>query len=324
MARPVSLPLITLALVAVLLSGCAVTSESTLTRRLAERGAVAVSPENPYLAGNLLLTREMERNAELKGFIEHRGSPSAMAVESGMFSDLTLQLFYLDRGEFFIAEQTGSGSIINGPFEMSAGQRREVGLLAAPHASGEKPPTASAKPAAGEPLPPAVPAPAENDGVALAKANDVGVRSAAASLDAFHMRARAGGAPFQSPPRAKEPAAPERTPEPPTEAANAPAPAETHAQIMARLLESAGDHPAEETPRGDLVHHVASVTETLPIIAGWYTEDPANADRIGRINGLTENPSPGDQIVIPRYLVRNRNRLTDEAVAELSNISVAH
>jgi hypothetical protein len=84
--------------------------------------------------------------------------------------------------------------------------------------------------------------------------------------------------------------------------------------------ETEGGDIAEMTPKGDVVHHVTYPGETLSMLARWYTHDRANAGRIARINSITQPDklNIGDMIVIPSYLVKTKNRLTEEGVQSLT------
>lgn len=66
---------------------------------------------------------------------------------------------------------------------------------------------------------------------------------------------------------------------------------------------------AELTPRGDLVHYVISPNETIEQIAGWYTDNPANADKLLRLNSLNKKLEIGDVVVIPSYMVKKKSRM---------------
>jgi hypothetical protein len=67
---------------------------------------------------------------------------------------------------------------------------------------------------------------------------------------------------------------------------------------------------AERSPGGDIIHYVVSTKEKLSQIADWYTKDKTNSERLARINGI-KDLNPGDQIVIPSYLVREEARMPD-------------
>jgi hypothetical protein len=77
---------------------------------------------------------------------------------------------------------------------------------------------------------------------------------------------------------------------------------------------------AEISPKGDLVHYVTFPEETLSLVARWYTFDRNNAEKIGRMNQLpTSAPlSIGDTIIVPAYLLKNRSRLSEEAIKALA------
>lgn len=87
--------------------------------------------------------------------------------------------------------------------------------------------------------------------------------------------------------------------------------------ILSRMEESL----AEISPKGDLVHYITFAGEHLSLIARWYTLDASNAARLARINQLKDphTLTIGDQIVIPAYMVRNKVRLSEEAIQELSS-----
>ncbi|RIL09841.1 MAG: hypothetical protein DCC75_05645, partial [Proteobacteria bacterium] len=118
------------------------------------------------------------------------------------------------------------------------------------------------------------------------------------------------GKPFKSPERAHPAAA-------------------TDADESARIQELASKfsgQAAELSPKGDLVHYVTYPGETLSNIARWYTFERDNAARIARINDL-KNPdqlSPGDTIVIPAYMLKNKVRLSEQALKELQTIAARH
>jgi len=73
---------------------------------------------------------------------------------------------------------------------------------------------------------------------------------------------------------------------------------------------------AELTSKGDLVHYVTSTDESLRMIAAWYTFDESNIETLRRVNKLSKTLTPGDSVIIPSYLVKNKTRLSEEAVSE--------
>jgi hypothetical protein len=90
-------------------------------------------------------------------------------------------------------------------------------------------------------------------------------------------------------------------------------------ELINKLVSSEDLSPAEETPRGDIVHYVTSPQETLSIIALWYSGEKENNERLGRINRIKgESLSPGDTLVIPRYMVKNKKILSSALVEKIA------
>lgn len=82
------------------------------------------------------------------------------------------------------------------------------------------------------------------------------------------------------------------------------------------LRERSTTQQAEISPRGDLVHYVTFPGETLSVISRWYTGDKNNVGKLARVNNL-KHPDKlvlGDTIIVPSYLLKNKTRLTKEAM----------
>jgi|GEM_PF-3921689 len=77
-----------------------------------------------------------------------------------------------------------------------------------------------------------------------------------------------------------------------------------------------GLQAAERSPAGDLIHYVVDDRETAFVIAEWYTGETATADSILRLNKFATKKilSVGDQLVIPKYLVKNGDQLGSSAL----------
>lgn len=122
----VSLKCSLLALSLLLFAGCAsnvVRNHHSLVNRISNRGPVALSNDNPFLAGNLLLNKEIEKSADLKGFITHRGQPNALEVTRTTFGPLLLQFYYTKEKEKFVLEELAEGTwMIKGPFPVGASE----------------------------------------------------------------------------------------------------------------------------------------------------------------------------------------------------------
>ncbi|MCB0353281.1 MAG: LysM peptidoglycan-binding domain-containing protein [Bdellovibrionales bacterium] len=259
-----------------------------ILHRLKNRGPAALSGENPYIAANLLLTQEMERSPELDGFIKHRGAPAAVELEQDYFSPLKLYLYYPENREYYELEDSENLWIIRGPYTISRNTFNTVIAL-----TRSQP---------GEPL-------LQND---------------QSDFD----RLKTGQLPSQIPSETElassaptphgEPGTPART-----NSFQSPRVELTERNKIDEIIQKYGRAPAELTPKGDLVHYVTFPGETLSLISRWYTRDRSNVGRISRMNNL-QQPNQltlGDTIIIPSYLVKNTNRLNEDAVRALARLA---
>ncbi len=114
---------IALILLTLMLSGCSISTrtDNAVLLSLKNRGAVPLSSHNPFIAGNLLLTKEMERSQDLRGFIDNRGTPKAIEISKGWTGPATMQLYYLDKGEYYTAEESGDTWLVTGPSRIPSG-----------------------------------------------------------------------------------------------------------------------------------------------------------------------------------------------------------
>ncbi|RMG39712.1 MAG: hypothetical protein D6719_12675, partial [Candidatus Dadabacteria bacterium] len=118
-----------LSVLLILLVSCAprvIRSNAGLINRLKNRGPLALSTQNPYLASNLLIAREMRNSPELAGFIKQRGAPPAIELEKSYFGPLIMHFYYPDSREHFILEDAEGAWIINGPLKLDPEKRVEV------------------------------------------------------------------------------------------------------------------------------------------------------------------------------------------------------
>ncbi len=113
------------------LSSCASSAKlaDPLVQRLNNRGPVALSPDNPFLAANLLVSREIERSPEVKGFVEHKGGPRALEVTKESFEPLILRFYYPESHEFFTLEEMDESWLITGPAAIPQDKMRTVAAL---------------------------------------------------------------------------------------------------------------------------------------------------------------------------------------------------
>jgi len=293
------------------LSGCSTTlsSESTLAKRLADRGPVPLSPDNPFIASNLLLNKEMERSPELKGFIDHRGQPAALEVERSLLGALRMTLFYPDKGEQYSLERVESTWVISGPLSGSSVEQRVAPVVSAPELPTVTPATIATESETSRSVPSAP--------ILVTASRIEHTAIAATATGAFTSPATPDAHSDETTRAALKRDSTERTPPP---AMDLPP---NRADTLAALISSTAGRTAELSPRGDIVHYVTNDKETLALIAEWYTDSQLNGSRIARMNGRRPNDTPtiGDSIVIPSYLVTNKNRLSEEAIAALTSSS---
>lgn len=86
--------------------------------------------------------------------------------------------------------------------------------------------------------------------------------------------------------------------------------------VVAKCRALGGFQPAERSPGGDLIHYVVDERETASLIAEWYTGESGPAETILRLNRLSpaQPLTVGDQLVIPKYLVKNGDQLGSRAL----------
>ena len=85
---------------------------------LANRGPVALSKGNPYIASNILLAKEVDISPTLKGFLKVRGYPEAIEVKKVILRPYVLYFFYPRQGELYILEDSSTDWVIRGPHKI--------------------------------------------------------------------------------------------------------------------------------------------------------------------------------------------------------------
>jgi hypothetical protein len=222
------------------------------------------------------------------GFINQRGTPAAIEVFKTWSGKATIQLYYLDRNQYYSAEEVGKKSwAISGPKPIPL---KGIDLLKnlTEFRQGD---------------------------AALELKPDASKSPSSLILEPAKTK-------FEEPK-----SLPVTTPSLPLTNTITPAPAQSSSpgttESVIGLIQELSEETIEEaevSPRGDIVHYVSFSGETLSIIARWYTLDVRNTGRISRINSLN-NPSRldiGDSIVIPSYLVKNKKMLTETSLKAVS------
>ncbi len=127
-------------LLLIILSTCscaAKTPGSYIREDLANQGPVALSKDNPYVAANLLLSREAENSEFVRGFIKFRGTPDAIEVKKKLLKPSRIYFFYLDKAEAYLLSQKDQEWIIRGPERIPEPIQSRLNLIVSGGPSGE-------------------------------------------------------------------------------------------------------------------------------------------------------------------------------------------
>ena len=278
------------------LIGCFSSTGFYLRDELANRGPIALSGANPYISSNLFLGHEMERSAVLKGFIEYRGTPDALDVKSEMLKPLKLSLYYLEELELYTLEEAPDDWIVRGPERIPP--QFATAFTNIPGAGRSAPLVLNGKVESnilkGAPNIIQAPSvmPGERDPVVEEELTEI--KPAKPKLPTTTKPGVRAAPKPESPPRVS----------PPKSLPSAAKPTATLGD--AELTKKGEVSVVEESSSGDIIHRVTFPGESLEAITAWYTGDPANAERLARINGLEIAAAlrAGQNVRIPRYLLR--------------------
>lgn len=305
--------------------GCSaynMTTNPVLTR-LKNRGPLALSSGNPYVASNMMLQKTMDESSEVKGFVEHRGAPTVLEVTQDLFSNPSMMFYYPENAEFYRLENDRDFWLIEGPFKLNEKELEKLLHLTqvqlntqdklhelAPAASAKK--DLNLEASRQRSLPEEMPPPAKKKSKMKA-APEIPLRTEATE---FSLRNK------ESAELKSEDLVPLESPISTAPAAGkivGSAKESNDSQIIQRIVGSDSQAVGELTPKGDLVHYVTSPDEDLTLIARWYTFDAKNTGRIARVSGISSKQplSVGDTLIIPSYLLKNKVRLNKEGLAAL-------
>jgi hypothetical protein len=249
--------------------------------RLKNRGPVPLSGDNPYLAANSLLINESNRSEELKGFIKQRGGPNALQVEKSSFGLVAIELYYMDKREYYKLDDVDNTWLITGPFKLDKSKLETLKPIAIQMPNGK--PNLS------------IPANKQNLTEQRTK-NNLDITKSEKISDSS--KASLGNI---------------------TKTSSVAVKPQNSSNETEKLIKTYGRHAAEITPKGDIVHYVVFPGETLSLITRWYTLDIKNLREISLANKLNDGTmlSIGDSIVIPANLAKNKLRLSEEALSAL-------
>lgn len=296
------------AVVVLTLAGCFSAGGFYLRDELANRGPIALSGANPYISSNLFLGREMERSAVLKGFVEYRGTPDALELKTEMLKPLKLSLYYLEELELYTLEEAPDDWIVRGPERIPP--QFATAFINIPGAGRSAPLVLNGKVESsifkGAPNIIQAPSvlPGEPDPVVEEDLPEVKVA-----------KPKPPAAPKPAPrPIPKAESQLRTAPSKPTLPAAKPSSTLGDAELSKKIEVSV----VEESSSGDIIHRVTFPGESLEAITAWYTGDPANAERLARINGLEIATAlrTGQNVRIPRYLLRTSKPMPRSEIAK--------
>lgn len=300
-----------------------------LRRALANAGVVRVSPDNPFVDPNRLLSFEAENSPELQGFLKHRGQPNALELADSGTRPAKLRLYYRDGMEMFQLREIEKQWSIRGPYQITSPTTREL-LGASRRNTSDSDSSALLAEKSSPPAAILPPVSSRSETANEARISDEGENQDLEALLENGTEPQAAS-PQQAPTPALEAEEDERsntaavqspeteksvTPFPDSDTplqgslppsspplkkktlgaleretpSTLPAAARTEA-VQKTLEENSGDSSEEpQDPDTDVEHTVRYSGETLRLISKWYTGTAENADRIARINKL-KNPN---------------------------------
>ena len=281
--------------------GCTIVQPApTPIARLEGRGVQWVSGSNEYLAANRAVQSLVEASDDLRGFIERQGQPEYINVPQRTFDYSEVQLFYPRNDNWYRIRYEKGGWFVEGPLPLSPDERAQL----------ESIPATGPANGIGASLPAAQPVLPRGPGHSAAADE---AQSSAIQERAIPLAESPGGESSMGQPAEAGTGSAVRAELPRVQGSQVNV--RTQAGLEA-LIHTYGKELAETTPKGDLVHYVTFTGENLKMIARWYTMDENNTERLSRINEL-RRPNAlqvGDMVVVPRYLVKNGFRMTQEAV----------
>src|SRR5438105_53449 len=114
------------------LTACTTTENNanSVLARLQNKGLVPLSSNNPYIASNVALAKEMEFSPELYGFIKNRGAPEVIEVSKIPFGTRIVKFYYVADDEFYNLESLDGTWSINGPRPLARSRWEELRSVA--------------------------------------------------------------------------------------------------------------------------------------------------------------------------------------------------
>ncbi|MGI6679961.1 MAG: hypothetical protein ACOX3T_00460 [Bdellovibrionota bacterium] len=310
----------------------------SLVSKLKNRGMIALSSENPYIAPNLLIAKEIDANKELKGFIDHRGLPNVIQVNKEYFRPIKYRFYYALERAFYNLELVNNTWVINGPIPINQLEANQIYYLTGGNFKAPQILLSSELLSNKENLN------NQNDNI-ITLNNDI-TNSASSANDNIKNNITQKSPSITSPssklPKKSEPKSlPKQNVKQgyqgaiKSDVAKGQSSATKNARgdslsreavsrenvILDDIIKKTSTYSAELNYQGDLIHYVTYRGENLSLISLWYTKDQSNADKIARINSKRsqEALNIGDKIIIPSYLLKNKNKLTQKALQDITS-----
>lgn len=292
---------------------------TSLVSRLKTKGIVTLSPDNPYIASNLLIAKEINSSKELEGFIKHKGIPNLIEVDKKFFQTLKYKFFYPHEKIYYNLEFTNNVWIISGPEQITMEQNRQIfyltgGNLFTPQILSEEElnnisPNSSLSNQTSlnnldnnfyNPNPKEETAQIKNETDPL-KTDLKKEKDKSQKVNKNIVNDSSSNKKVQYVP---------------------PQISDNSDEGLNKIINSTTTYTAEQNYRGDLIHYVAYQGENLSLISRWYTKEANNMDKIARINSIKDvnHLAVGDKIIIPAYLLKNKNKLTKGALQQMISL----
>jgi hypothetical protein len=284
-ARTTRAKLLTSLLISLSFSACSLYfgEGSDLIRLVDGQGPLVLSKTNQYLAANQLVALESSQSPVMKGFLKNKGNPTAISVETDYLGKITYNYYYPEDSTYYLIERNGDTYAIQGPARL---------------------PEATA--------------------ATLLRTQEVSSVVAKNSLDSAGESYSGSTGSSRETPLMESDLATSNLESDILSDLDAPvATIERGSDSALTRLKQRPDQPAaERTPKGDLVHYVSSDSESVEVIALWYTGDTANAEEISRTNSLSSGAAlnTGDSVIVPSYLVQHGLQLDEEAAQQVAGL----
>ncbi len=287
----------------------------SLISRLRTRGIVTLSHDNPYIASNLLIAKEISSSKELEGFIQHKGIPNLIEVNKELLKTLKYKFFYPQERIYYSLELTNNMWIINGPTQITEEQNKQIfyltgGKLFVPKVLSSDE-LSSIYPSSNKEM---TQYPNSNSNNIDNDFFNPNVENNPVIKDTPSVSKEKGNIKNE---KMENNVQKSSKPIPPTTSF-----ASNPDLSLDKIINSTSTYTAELNYRGDLIHYVAYQGETLSLISRWYTKEVNNSEKIARINSVQNGDKLeiGDKIIIPAYLLKNKNKLTQDALKQMINI----